>query len=58
MREKFSIAGKNPVVLILIPCKKVDNFYSQPGYHKFSDLLIVKQCLSAMSVIYITEDSQ
>ena len=57
-QSKFSIAGKNPIVLILIPCKKVVHFYSQSRYHKFSDLLIVKQCFSAMSVIYINGDSQ
>ena len=43
-KETFSIAGKNPIVLILIPCKKVEYFNSQSRYHK-SDLLIVKQCL-------------
>ena len=37
--------GKYPFVLILIPCNKIEHFYSQSRYHKFSNLLIVKQCL-------------
>ena len=39
------MAGKNPIVLILILYKKVEHSYAKSRYHKFSDFLIAKQCI-------------
>ena len=39
------MAGKNPIVLILIVYKKVEHFYAKSRYLKFSDFLTAKQCI-------------
>ena len=33
------MAGKNPIVLVVILYKKAEHFYAKSRYHKFSDFL-------------------